>query len=327
MQCRRCQHENPSGSKFCLECGDSFGLKCPSCSADLPGGAKFCNECGRPVRLGSAAAVSDRFGSPDSYTPKHLAEKILTSKAALEGERKQVTVLFADMKGSMELLADRDPEDARKILDPLLELMMDAVHRYEGTLNQVMGDGIMALFGAPIAHEDHAVRACYAALRMQESVKQYADEVRRSHGAIVKIRVGLNSGEVVVRAIGSDLRMDYTAVGQTTHLAARMEQLADPSSILLTPWTLQLAEGYVEVKPLGLVPVKGLAEPVDVYELSGANPIRSRFEAVTARGLTRFVGREDEMNQLRQAFDDAGAGHGQVVAVVGEPGVGKSRLY
>jgi class 3 adenylate cyclase len=251
----------------------------------------------------------------------------LTSKSALEGERKQVTVLFADLKGSMELLADRDPEEARKVLDPVLELMIEAVHRFEGTVNQVMGDGIMALFGAPLAHEDHAVRACYAALRMQDAIKRYADDVRYEKGVTVRIRVGLNSGDVVVRAIGSDLRMDYTAVGQTTHLAARMEQLADPGSILLTPRTLQLAEGYVEVKPLGLVPVKGLAEPVDVYELSGANPIRSRFEAVTARGLTRFVGREDEMNQLRQAFDDAGAGHGQVVAVVGEPGVGKSRLY
>src|SRR5262249_54108334 len=159
------------------------------------------------------------------------------SRGALEGERKQVTVLFADLKGSMELLADRDPEDARRILDPVLERMMDAVHRYEGTVNQVMGDGIMALFGAPLAHEDHAVRACYAALRMQESVQQYADEIRRTEGVLIQIRVGLNSGEVVVRAIGSDLHMDYTAVGQTTHLAARMEQLAAPGSILLAPDT------------------------------------------------------------------------------------------
>ena len=194
---------------------------------------------------GCAHAEPSRFTSPESYTPKHLAEKILTSKSALEGERKQVTVLFADLKGSMELLADRDPEEARKLLDPVLERMMEAVHRYEGTVNQVMGDGIMALFGAPLAHEDHAVRACYAALRMQETVKQYADEVRRSHAAVVKIRVGLNSGEVVVRAIGSDLHMDYTAVGQTTHLAARMEQLADPGAIVITPETLALAEGYV----------------------------------------------------------------------------------
>src|SRR5262245_42976131 len=188
---------------------------------------------------------------PLVYTPPYLAEKILTSRSALEGERKQVTVLFADLKGSLELLADRDPEDARQLLDPVLERMMAAVHRYEGTVNQVMGDGIMALFGAPIAHEDHAVRACYAALAMQAAVKQYAAEVRRSHGVEIQSRVGLKSGEVVVRAIGSDLRMDYSAIGYTTHLAARMEQLAVPGTVRLTGETLRLAEGFVQVTPLG----------------------------------------------------------------------------
>ncbi len=196
-------------------------------------------------------ALASPGRSPDSYTPKHLAERILTSKAALEGERKQVTVLFADLKGSMELLADRDPEEARKLLDPVLEHMMQAVHRYEGTVNQVMGDGIMALFGAPLAHEDHAVRGCYAALGIQESIKRYAEEVQRTHGVPIHIRAGLNSGEVIVRSIGSDLHMDYTAVGQTTHLAARMEQMALPGTILLTPDTLALAEGFVQVHPLG----------------------------------------------------------------------------
>ena len=223
MQCPRCQHENPSAVKFCGECGARLELLCPSCRAANPPANKFCNECGGALHSGAAAA---QFTSPQAYTPKHLAEKILTSKSALEGERKQVTVLFADMKGSMELLADRDPEEARKLLDPVLEHMMEAVHRYEGTVNQVMGDGIMALFGAPLAHEDHAVRACYAALRMQESVKRYAEGVRRTEGIPIQIRVGLNSGEVVVRSIGSDLKMDYTAVGQTTHLGARMEQMA-----------------------------------------------------------------------------------------------------
>ena len=237
-----------------------------------------------------------------------------------------MTVLFADLKGSMELLADHDPEEARKLLDPVLERMMEAVHRYEGTVNQVMGDGIMALFGAPLAHEDHAVRACYAALRMQERLKRYAEEVRRSHAAVVKIRVGLNSGEVVVRAVGNDLRMDYTAVGQTTHLAARMEQIADPGAIVITPDTLTLAEGYVEVKPLGPVPVKGLAQPVEVYEVTGAGPARTRLQAAARRGLTRFVGRDAELAQLRRAQELAGDGHGQVAAVVGEAGVGKSRL-
>jgi class 3 adenylate cyclase/tetratricopeptide (TPR) repeat protein len=263
---------------------------------------------------------------PLAYTPPYLAEKILTSRTALEGERKLVTVLFADLKGSMELLADRDPEEARQLLDPVLERMMDAVHRYEGTVNQVMGDGIMALFGAPLAHEDHAVRACYAALAMQAAVKQYAAEVQRSHGVPVQIRVGLNAGEVVVRAIGSDLHMDYTAVGQTTHLAARMEQMAMPGSILLTQAVLRLAEGYVQVTPLGPVSVKGLAAPVEVFELVGASGIRRRLQATAARGLTRFVGRDTEFAALVQALERAGTGQGQVVAVVGEAGVGKSRL-
>jgi class 3 adenylate cyclase len=222
MKCPRCQYENPPGSNFCLGCGTRLGATCGACGNDLPAGSRFCNKCGTPVSGESAGEA--RFASPQSYTPKHLAEKILTSRTALEGERKQVTVLFADLKGSMELLADRDPEEARKILDPVLELMMEAVHRYEGTVNQVMGDGIMALFGAPLAAEDHAVRACYAALRMQDAIRRYTEEVRRAHGVEVQIRVGLNSGEVVVRSIGSDLNMDYTAVGQTTHLAARMEQ-------------------------------------------------------------------------------------------------------
>jgi class 3 adenylate cyclase/tetratricopeptide (TPR) repeat protein len=315
---------NRKSISFCEECGSKLDTACPSCGATLPPGRKFCGTCGEPLDVGAAA--TRKFASPESYTPKHLAEKILTSKATLEGERKQVTVLFADLKGSMELLADRDPEDARKLLDPVLEHMMEAIHRYEGTVNQVMGDGIMALFGAPLAHEDHAVRACYAALRMQESVTRYAEGVRRQHGVTIRIRVGLNSGEVVVRAIGSDLHMDYTAVGQTTHLAARMEQLADPGSILLAPDTLSLAEGFVQVTPLGPMAVKGLPAPVEVYELAGVSALRSRLQAAAARGLSRFVGRDAEIEHLRRALEQAGQGRGQIAAVVGEPGVGKSRL-
>ena len=250
----------------------------------------------------AALSVPAQGRAPLAYTPAHLSEKILTSKAALEGERKQVTVLFADLKGSMELLADRDPEEARQLLDPVLTLMMDAVHRYEGTVNQVMGDGIMA-------------------------VGRYAEALRRQQGLDVQIRIGLNSGEVVVRSIGSDLHMDYTAVGQTTHLAARMEQLARPGTALLTADTLRLVEGYVEVKPLGPVPVKGLLEPVEIYELLQAGLVRSRLQAAVARGLTHFVGRGPELEQLHQALSRAAAGHGQVVAGVGEPGVGKSRLF
>jgi class 3 adenylate cyclase len=274
----------------------------------------------------SLTSTGEPTRAPLAYTPTYLVEKILTSRAALEGERKQVTVLFVDLKGSMELLADRDPEEARQLLDPVLERMMEAVHRYEGTVNQVMGDGIMALFGAPIAHEDHAVRACYAALAVQEAIRRYNEAVRRTHGIAVQVRVGLNSGEVIVRAIGNDLHMDYSAIGQTTHLAARMEQLATPGSILLAAETLRLAEGFIQVNALGPVPVKGLTEPVEVFELVGVTSVRRRLQATAARGLTRFVGRETELAALTQALERAGAGHGQVVAIVGEAGVGKSRL-
>jgi class 3 adenylate cyclase/tetratricopeptide (TPR) repeat protein len=239
----------------------------------------------------------------------------------------RTALLFADLKGSMELLADRDPEEARQLLDPVLERMMAAVHRYEGTVNQVMGDGVMALFGAPIAHEDHAVRACYAALAMQASVQRYAAEVQRTKGVPIQMRVGLNSGEVVVRAIGSDLHMDYTAVGQTTHLAARMEQMATPDSVLITAQTLKLAEGLIQVNPLGSVPIKGLADPMEVFELVGAGPTRARWQAFATRGLTRFVGRQHELAILHQAVDRVGTGQAQIVAVIGEPGIGKTRLF
>ncbi len=297
---------------------------CPNCGSQISATAKFCPECAHP-RL--APAAEPRFASAKSYTPQHLADKIATAKRAIEGERKQITVLFADLKGSMELLAERDPEEARNLLDPVLERMMEAVHHYEGTVSKVLGDGIMALFGAPVAHEDHAVRTCYAALRMQDSVKRYAEEVRRSEGIPIQIRVGVNSGEVIVRSIGSDFHMDYTAVGPTTHLAARMEQMAVPGTILISADTMNLAEGYVQVKPLGPMPVKGLDSPIEVYEIVGASTVRSRLHAAAARGLTRFVGREGELDQLRQVLERARTGHGQVVAVVGEPGVGKSRLY
>jgi class 3 adenylate cyclase/tetratricopeptide (TPR) repeat protein len=263
------------------------------------------------VWLGSPAAaprptapVRGTAEAPLAYTPPYLTEKILASRAALEGERKQVTVLFADTKGSMELIQGLDPEDARRLLDPAIHQMMDAVHRYEGTVNQVLGDGIMALFGAPLAHEDHALRACYAALAMQAAMRDYTEAMRRTQGLEVRIRVGLNSGEV----------------------AARMEQLAAPGSILLTAATLRLVEGLVRVNTLGPVPVKGLADAVEVFELVGASAIRRRLQASVARGLTRFVGRETELAAFQQAFEQAHAGHGQVVAVVGEAGIGKSRL-
>ena len=326
MRCPRCDADTPDGARFCIECGTPLTPRCPQCGVDTLPRAKFCGACGTSLSTQTLAPPAAPPASPLRYTPGYLAEKILTSKAALEGERKQVTVLFADLKGSMELLADRDPEEARQLLDPVLERMMAAVHRYEGTVNQVMGDGIMALFGAPIAHEDRAVRACYAALAMQDVMRAYAEEARRRHGISVQMRVGLNSGEVVVRAIDNDLHMDYTAVGQTTHLAARMEQLARPGTTLLTADTLRLVEGLVQVTALGPVPIKGLDTPVEICELVGASALRGRFQPRVAGGLTRFVGRDPELAALRQALERGGAGQGQVVALVGEAGVGKSRL-
>ena len=274
----------------------------------------------------SSPAPAAPAPAPLAYTPPYLAEKILTSRSALEGERKQVTVLFADLKDSTELIRGLDPEAAQQLLDPAIHLMMDAVHRFEGTVNQVLGDGIMALFGAPIAHEDHALRACYAALAMQTAMRATTEEVRRTRGLELRMRVGLNAGEVVVRAIGNDLHMDYSAVGETTVLAARMEQTATPGTIRLTAATLRLVEGLVQVTPLGPVPIKGLVEPVEVCELVGASHLRRRLQAAVARGLTPFVGRQTELAALHHALGQAEAGHGQVAALVGEAGVGKSRL-
>jgi class 3 adenylate cyclase/tetratricopeptide (TPR) repeat protein len=337
MQCPTCTFENPPTAKFCGECGIRLKLSCPQCGSENPFRSKFCNQCGISFSVSQprhSEATSDADSiSPytkfqiQSYIPKHLAEKILQSKSSLEGERKQITILFADIKGSMELLAGLDPEEARRLLDPVLHAMMEAVHRYEGTVNQVLGDGIMALFGAPLAHEDHAVRACYAALAMQETIRRYTEEIRRQHGVEVQIRVGLNSGEVVVRTIGNDLHMDYSAIGQTTHLAARMEQLATPGTIRLTMETLRLAEGFIQIKSLGPVPVKGLRDPVEVFELIGVGPVRRRLQVAAARGFTRFVGRQPELETLRQTLEQSNHSHGQVVALVGEPGIGKSRLF
>ncbi len=329
IKCPSCRAENSADAIFCDECGTRLEWNCAGCGQANRLGARFCKKCGQALIQAPVPGpvATPRFASPDTYTPAHIAQKILTSKSALEGERKQVTVLFADLKGSLELLADRDPEEARQLLDPVLERMMEAVHRYEGTVNQVMGDGIMALFGAPLAQEDHAVRACYAALVMQESVRRYAAEVQRTQGIPLHIRVGLNSGEVVVRSVSSDLHIDYSAVGQTTHLAARMEQTAMPGSILMAEATLRLAEGYIQVKSIGPVAVKGLSDPLEIYEVVGASPLRRRLDVGALRGLSRFVGRKSELEILGQALGKAREGHGQVVTVVGEAGVGKSRLF
>ena len=336
MECANCRTQNRDGVRFCERCGTKLERSCPACSAAVPPDAMFCGACGHKLAADAptdapmeAPATASVFAAenPKSYTPAHLAERILNSRAVLEGERKQVTVLFADICGSLEMIEGADPEHAQQILDTSVQVMMDAVHRYEGTVNKVLGDGIMALFGAPIAHEDHAVRAAYAALTLQRELQPVAAEVRRKHGVEVRARVGFHSGEVVVRTIGNDLSMDYDAIGPTVHLASRMEQLAAPGTVRLTADSLRLAEGFIEVVPLGPVPVKGIEAPIEVYELTGIGPARTRLQAAAARGLSRFVGRKAEMKRLAVVLSRAGDGQGQIAAVVGEPGVGKSRLF
>jgi class 3 adenylate cyclase/tetratricopeptide (TPR) repeat protein len=321
MQCPNCKDENTVDAKFCDQCGTLLRAACIYCGSELSALAKFCAQCGRAVR-----AAPEAVRLTKGYAPQRLNEKISCARAALEGERKQVTVLFADIKGSMDVFADRDPEAAQRLFDPVLERMIEAVHHYEGTVNRVMGDGILALFGAPVAHEDHAVRACYAALRMQEGIVSYADEIRRSDGVSVAIRVGVNSGEIVVCAIGNNLHLDYTIVGQTANIAARLEQMAKPGSVVTTHDTFQLAEGYVAMKSLGPMSVKGLPEPIQIYEVFGAGDARNHVQLAATRGLTQFTGRDLELEQLRRVTQLAQGGRGQVVAIVGEAGVGKSRL-
>jgi class 3 adenylate cyclase/tetratricopeptide (TPR) repeat protein len=329
MKCPKCQHNNTPNAIVCARCVAPLEPACTRCGEPVPPKAKFCPQCGIALKR---AVDESRSAAPNIYSLHQAADTILTPETAITsgtspaGERKQITVLFADIKDSMELLSQRDPEDAQKLLDPVLERMIEAVHRYDGTVNRVMGDGIMALFGAPLAHEDHAVQACCAALRMQETVTKYAVEVQRSHGVPVAIRVGLNSGEIIVYAPGDDLHIDYTIVGQPAHLASRMEQMAKPGCVLTTSATFRLAEGYIAMTPLGPMAVRGLADPVEIYEVTGIGEARTRLQAATGRGWTPYVGRDPELEALRSAQQIAGRGQGQVVAIVGEAGVGKSRL-
>jgi class 3 adenylate cyclase/tetratricopeptide (TPR) repeat protein len=338
MVCQSCGDENPAGALFCGGCGASLAavVDCPECGAENPAGKKFCNACGRPLSgtgtsAGEGAKTPAGSGAasgrdPRANTPEHLAEKIRDARADLNGERKHVTVLFADVIGSMDLAERTDPELWRSIMDRFFTILCEGVHRFEGTVDKFTGDGIMALFGAPVAHEDHAQRACWAALTLQRELATYATEVRRTEGLSFSVRMGINSGEVVVGQIGEDLRVEYTAVGHTVGLAQRMESLAEPGKAYLTNQTAALVSGYLDLDDLGEFDVKGVSEPVTVYALAGAGGAHSRLDISRARGFTKFVGRGDELATLEAALEQSRNGSGVVVGVVGEAGVGKSRL-
>ncbi|MBI2468772.1 MAG: AAA family ATPase [Candidatus Rokubacteria bacterium] len=325
MTCPACGQANRETARFCEACGRLLEVRCPSCGQGARPGARFCDGCGAPLGAPqSRSLAADR--APVSYTPHHLAERILAEGRALRGERKEVTVLFVDVQGSTDLAAALDPEQFHAVMDGAFQLMLDAVHRWEGTVNQFTGDGIMALFGAPIAHEDHARRALHAALEIQRGFGEYAAGLRRDKGLALQARLGLNSGPVVVGAIGDDLRMDYTAQGLTTNLAARMQQATDPGTILVAAPAHRLAEGYFRFRPLGPMRVRGVAEPVEAYVLEGEGTVVSRLEASLRRGVSPFRGREAELRALGECWERVVRGHGEAVCLAGEPGIGKSRL-
>ncbi|MBP1741652.1 MAG: adenylate/guanylate cyclase, partial [Deltaproteobacteria bacterium] len=326
MKCPKCQFDNPEGAKFCNECGSSLEITCPKCSKANPPGSKFCNSCGHDLKQPKEPPSVD-YSKPESYTPKFLADKIMSNRRLIEGERKVVTVLFADVANYTSMAERLDPEEVRQIVDGCFHILMDEIHKWEGTITQFTGDGAMALFGAPIAHEEHAQRACYAALSIQKAMVGYGEKVRKERGLDFQMRIGLNSGPVVVGSIGDDLRMEYTAIGDTTNLAARVEQAAKPGEVWVSQETRNIIRGYFKEESIGEIPLKGRTQPQHLYRLISDLPeVRTRFAVGLARGMTDLVGRRPEMEALRAAYDKVRSGEAQVVDVVGEAGVGKSRL-
>ncbi|MDJ0814907.1 MAG: adenylate/guanylate cyclase domain-containing protein [Desulfobacterales bacterium] len=325
MKCPKCRFENPEQMQFCGNCGAKLESICPQCKSSNPPEFNFCGNCGLALREPVTAPTMD-YSEPQAYTPKHLAEKILTTRSSIEGERKLVTVLFADVANFTSISEELDPEEIHRIMDGCFRILMNEIHRYEGTINQFTGDGVMALFGAPVAHEDHGQRACHAALSIQNAMGSYGNQLKKELAINFRMRIGLNSGPVVVGSIGDDLRMDYTAVGDTTNMASRMENMAGPGRIILSRHTRRLVRDYFEFANLGYIEVKGKKEPQEIFELLGTGAVDTRIAASAAKGLTRFVGRKNSIRSLVAAYNKARTGSGQVVGVVGDAGVGKSRL-
>jgi len=325
MKCPQCQFENQQDASFCNECGGKLEIGCPSCGKGNLPGSKFCKGCGHNLRKPEAVPPID-YTQPQAYTPKYLADKILKNRSSIEGERKLVTVLFADVANYTSVAEKLDPEEVHQIMDGCFRILMAEIHRYEGTINQFTGDGVMALFGAPVAHEDHAQRACLAALSIQKTIEGYGDKISGQHGADFNLRIGLNSGPVIVGTIGDDLRMDYTAMGDTTNLASRMETMAAPGTVRVAGNTHRLTRDYFEFKSLGEVAIKGKEKTQQAYELVRPSVVETRIQASVARGLTKFVGRRKQMEALEESFEKARSGAGQIVGIVGEAGIGKSRL-
>jgi len=325
MKCPKCQAENLEGSIFCGKCGTELSIICPKCSSQNPPDNSFCNKCGLSLSKTEEVSSID-FNQPQSYTPKYLADKILTTRSSIEGERKLVTVFFADVANYTSLADKLDPEEVHQIMDGCFKILMDEIHRFEGTINQFTGDGVMALFGAPLAHEDHAQRACYAALSIQNIIESYGKKVKDDCGLDFKMRIGLNTGPVIVGSIGDDLRMDYTAVGDTTNLASRMESMAKAGTVLVSDNTHKLARDFFEFEHLGKKKVKGKDESQEAYKLIKTGDVETRIKASEAKGFTHFVGRKNSMAALKEPFENVKTGSGCVVGIVGEAGVGKSRL-
>ncbi len=327
MRCTNCGTESKSGRKFCAACGSPLSSRCPRCGAENAPSSAFCEDCGTALAGNAASAATSSSQAALTAPQIRITPEQPDASTALEGERKTVTALFADIKGSMEFMEDLDPEEARAIVDPALKLMIDAVHRYDGYIVQSTGDGIFALFGAPVAHEDHPQRALYAALRMQEDLKRYSDRLREQGKLPLQARIGVNTGEVVVRSITTgEGHAEYTPIGHSTGLASRMQTLSPVGSIAVTDATRKLCEGYFTFKSLGITQVKGVSDVVAVHEVTGLGPLRTRLQVSAQRGLTQFVGRQRELDQMKHAMELVRAGHGQIVAAMGEPGVGKSRL-